>query len=163
MNEQTSEPLVATIGFLVTPTRVCLAPKLRKVGAGKLNGYGGKKKSNETMFECLLREVSKESGVTFNERDVTKIVTLDFFKEYYHVFRCSIFLIKCWEGIPKATAEMGQPEFHPRKNLPLDRMMCGDRLWVREVMRGLIIPDGGYLIYDRDQTETLFCHLPAST
>jgi len=146
-----NEPIIATIGFLVTPTQVCLAPKLRKVGVGKLNGYGGKKNAHESITDCLVREVSRESGVVFSAKDVAHITTLDFFIEYSNTFRCHIFLITRWSGNPKATKEMGEPEFHPRDNLPLNR-----------IMKGRVIPNGGYVIYNRTQTETLFCHLPPS-
>ena len=43
--------------------RILLGHKRRGMGAGKWNGFGGKREDGETMRECAARELFEESGL----------------------------------------------------------------------------------------------------
>ncbi|MBL9177923.1 MAG: 8-oxo-dGTP diphosphatase [Verrucomicrobiaceae bacterium] len=64
---QTWQPGVrATLMFIIDEDRreVLLIRKKRGLGAGKINGPGGKIDPGETSLECAVRETQEELGVT---------------------------------------------------------------------------------------------------
>ncbi len=144
---------IVTVTFLVTPHWVWLAPKKRKIGIGKLNGYGGKVEMGETIIQSAVRETRKESCINLSPGDLREITVLDFFTAGMHQYQCYIFLATRWYGTPQETEEMGKPERFPRDNPPVHRMMLGDDLWVPEVLKGRIIPHGGYIRRNLEMTE----------
>ena len=52
-----------TLLFVVKDGRVLLIHKKRGLGAGKINGPGGRLDDGETPLQCALREVDEEIGV----------------------------------------------------------------------------------------------------
>lgn len=55
---------IASLVFIIKNGRILLIHKKRGLGAGKINGPGGKLEKNETIDECAVREVQEELGVT---------------------------------------------------------------------------------------------------
>jgi ADP-ribose pyrophosphatase YjhB (NUDIX family) len=149
-----------TITFLVTPSRVCLAPKLEGWGVGYLSGYGGRLKAHELPVNAAIREVEEKSTVILQPNDLVLITTMDFFKEGEHLYKTHIFLATRWEGEPRATKEMGKPSFFLRKDPPIKEMWRGDVRWFPDIIRGARIPDGGYLRYDSEMKEVVEFFLP---
>ena len=49
--------------------RILLGHKRRGMGAGKWNGFGGKREDGETMRECAARELFEESGLIADPKD----------------------------------------------------------------------------------------------
>jgi len=56
-----------TLGFLFRNGKIILAEKKRKIGAGKLNGYGGEIEDGEDRISSLLREVEEECVVDLDK------------------------------------------------------------------------------------------------
>ena len=52
----------ATLTFILREGQVLLIRKKRGLGAGKINGPGGKLEKNESLAECAVREVQEEVG-----------------------------------------------------------------------------------------------------
>ena len=51
---------LSTIMFVVEENRVLLIHKKRGLGAGKINGPGGKIEKGETPMQCAIRETNEE-------------------------------------------------------------------------------------------------------
>ena len=62
--------------------RVLLGHKRRGMGAGKWNGFGGKREDGETMRECAARELFEESGLIADPKDFEAVGDL-----YFHQLR----------------------------------------------------------------------------
>ena len=151
-----------TIVFLVTPYMVWLAPKKRKIGKGKLNGYGGKIKPRENALQSIYRELLAEStvSVSLHPDDLEKMGEIDFYLENNLDSTCHIYLANTWSGEPRETAEMGQPWTYWRNNLPLNLMLPGDALWAPKIMlKQNIIPvsktENRFIRYDHDRSRVL--------
>ena len=52
-----------TLLYIFDAGRVLLIKKKRGLGAGKINGPGGRIENNETAVECALRETREEVGL----------------------------------------------------------------------------------------------------
>ena len=61
---QWTPDILATLMFVVQDAKILLIRKKRGIGAGKVNGPGGKFEPGETALQCVLREVREESGLT---------------------------------------------------------------------------------------------------
>ena len=61
---QWTPDILATLMFVVQDGKILLIRKKRGIGAGKVNGPGGKFEPGETALQCVLREVREESGLT---------------------------------------------------------------------------------------------------
>ncbi len=144
----------ATICFLVRNGQVILAPKKKKVGAGFLNGYGGKLDTNETIRQCAQRETREESGgVLINLEKTELAAVIDFYAGDNPQFSCFIYIAREWEGNPKESNEMGPPEYFDLGSVPFDRMLPGDRLWFERIIKGERFK--GTLKYSADFKEIL--------
>jgi ADP-ribose pyrophosphatase YjhB (NUDIX family) len=122
--------------------QVWLAKKSRKIGKGCLNGYGGGKEEWETMEACATRELKDESSVIAEEKDLEKVAFV-----YFHnitsdgvkfITEGHVYILRKWQGEFKETEDAGMldPKPHPIENLPLKKMMVGDRDWVPQVLSG---------------------------
>ena len=61
---QWTPDILATLMFVVQKGRILLIRTKRGIGAGKVNGPGGKFEPGETALQCVLREVREELGVS---------------------------------------------------------------------------------------------------
>ena len=153
---------LVTIIFLVTPTKVWLAKKKEKIGAGLYFGYGGKVEDNETIIQSAIRETKEESSVIVYPRDLRHMTVIDFYTENTHLFRGHIFLATRWVGEPTETEEMGSPvEFaRAEEKLPLNEMLPGDKLWVPTVIAGFLIPPGGFVRHNESMSYVMESNIP---
>lgn len=123
----------ATLMFIVDEEagRVLLIRKKRGLGAGKINGPGGKMDPGETSLQCAVRETQEELGVT--ALDPVKHGELwfqfvDGLALYVDVFRATR-----WQGEPVETPE-AIPLWTSLEELPFDQMWADDRHWLAEVL-----------------------------
>ena len=54
----------ATLAFVIKDEQILLIRKKRGLGAGKINGPGGRLENNETIAACAVREAQEELGIT---------------------------------------------------------------------------------------------------
>uniref|UniRef100_UPI003D135A46 8-oxo-dGTP diphosphatase n=1 Tax=Haliangium sp. TaxID=2663208 RepID=UPI003D135A46 len=79
----------ATLVFVIRAGAVLLIHKKRGLGAGKINGPGGKLDPGETPLACAVREVEEELCVTplgLDERGRLRFQFLDGYGLDVHVF-----------------------------------------------------------------------------
>ena len=68
----------ATLLFVVRSGRVLLIRKKRGLGAGKINGPGGRIEAGESALEGAVREVFEELRITVLDADLRGELHFDF-------------------------------------------------------------------------------------
>lgn len=128
------EPTVrATLLFILRGEEVLLIRKKRGLGAGKINGPGGKLDPGETPLECAIRETQEELGVRgigAREMGELRFQFADGARFLVHVFRAD-----AHEGIPHETDE-AIPLWTPVDAIPYGEMWEDDVHWLPLLLRG---------------------------
>jgi 8-oxo-dGTP diphosphatase len=132
----------ATLLFVIHGGQILLIHKKRGIGAGRINGPGGRIDDGETPLACAIREVEEELGVT--PRDVReagrlRFQFLDGLSMLVHVFRAA----SC-EGEPRETEE-AIPIWTPLDAIPYERMWADDRFWLPLMLQGVGF-DGRFIL-----------------
>lgn len=145
--------LLATLMFIVDEAagRVLLIRKKRGLGAGKINGPGGKIDPGETSLECAVRETQEELGVT--ALDPVKHGELWFQFVDGLALHVDVFRSTRWEGEAIETPE-AIPLWTSLGELPFDEMWADDRFWLGEVLRDKKNFTGRFLFDD----DTMLTH-----
>ena len=123
----------ANLCFIVKDGRVLLIRKKRGLGAGKINGPGGKVEPGETTLDSAIREVQEEIGVTplqVEERGVLHFQFIDGYSLW-----CAVFVAQDFAGEPIETAE-AVPLWFALDAIPFDEMWADDRHWLPDTLRG---------------------------
>ena len=106
----------ATVVFLLKDGKVLLAVKKKKVGAGRLNGFGGKPEGTETLRACAVRELFEESGEGFvvEEQDLLPRARIKFFNQENNPdipnMEVAFYVVSKWGGEAKETEEEDEEE-----------------------------------------------------
>jgi 8-oxo-dGTP diphosphatase len=146
------EPTVrANLCFIIRERELLLIRKKRGLGAGKVNGPGGKVEPGETALESTVREVFEELCVTplHPER----------IGQLYFEFRdgcrlhCEVFVAERFSGEPQETEE-AVPLWTRFDAIPYDEMWEDDRYWLpfviaRQPFRACFRFDGDRLLERR--------------
>ncbi len=136
----------ATLLFVVRDDRVLLIRKLRGLGAGKINGPGGRIDDGETPLQAAVREVEEEIGVTplgISERGELRFQFVDGLSIHGYVFTA-----RGCDGEPQETAE-ATPMWTPLARIPFEQMWADDRIWFPHMLDGRRF-DGRFL-FDGDR------------
>lgn len=123
----------ATLVFVMRGDDILLIRKLRGLGAGKINGPGGRIEPGETKLNCARREVEEELRVTpleLEERGELRFQFLD-----GHSIQAYVYVANDCIGEPQSTDE-AIPIWTPRIAIPYAEMWADDRLWLPELVRG---------------------------
>ncbi len=139
----------AVLVFLFSDTykKVLLALKTKKIGKGRLNGYGGGIKKGETARKAAAREIEEETrptpkgrGIIVDPKRLKKVAIMHFHNitENGEPFVCKVhvFLADKWAGKIVETKDMAEPQFYHIDDLPLKRMCPADRFWFPLIFRG---------------------------
>lgn len=135
----------ATLLFVVEDGHVLLIRKLRGLGAGKINGPGGRLEPDETPAEAAVREVEEEIGIVptdLSHHGELKFQFADGYSIHVWVFRAG-----SYRGTPVATEE-AIPLWTPIDAIPYEQMWADDRLWLPALLEGRRF-DGRFL-FDGD-------------
>lgn len=117
----------ATLMFIVKDGRILLIEKKRGLGAGKINGPGGKIDPGETALEAVIRETREELLITpLNPR---KLGELWFNMSDCPDILCHVYRADDHEGEPGETDE-AVPLWHAIHEIPYHRMWEDDRHWL---------------------------------
>jgi 8-oxo-dGTP diphosphatase len=125
--------MLATLMFIIDEAKgqVLLIRKKRGLGAGKINGPGGKIDLGETSEQCAIRETQEELGVTALEPLKHGELWFQFVDGLsLHV---DVFIATAHEGTAIETEE-AIPLWTPLTALPLDEMWADDRFWLEEML-----------------------------
>ncbi len=132
--------------FIRRENEVLLIRKKRGLGAGKINGPGGKVDDGETVEEAAVRETQEEIGVT--------PANLENRGELYFQFadglkiHCTVFVTETFEGELTETEEAA-PMWVAVEDIPYDEMWEDDRYWLPQVLEGETFK--GYFTFDGDK------------
>lgn len=117
----------ATLCFVIRGNEILLIRKKRGLGAGKINGPGGRLEGDETPLECAIRETQEELGVTpigVEARGELRFQFTDGYALHGYVFSASDCI-----GQPIETDE-AIPLWTRVDAVPYDEMWEDDRLWI---------------------------------
>jgi 8-oxo-dGTP diphosphatase len=121
----------ATILFIIQEGRILLIEKKRGLGAGKINGPGGKIDPGETSLEAAIRETQEELLIT--PHSPRKLGELWFSMSEVPDILCHIYRADGFDGDPGETDE-AKPVWTALDEIPYDRMWEDDRHWLPLVL-----------------------------
>ena len=130
--------------------------KKRGLGAGKINGVGGRLEAGELPLAGILREAREELGIMLVEPE--KRGELHFqFLDGYSLF-CTVFVSSRFTGTPVETDEAA-PLWFEIDQLPFNEMWEDDKLWLRQALdgksfRGFFVFDGEKMLSQKLQWES---------
>ncbi len=144
----------ATLLFVIKDGNILLIHKKRGLGAGNINGPGGRIEPGETPLQAAIREVQEELCVT--PREIEKSGELFFQFTDGLSIHCTVFRAADGDGIPRETDE-AIPLWCPVGEIPYDRMWADDRHWIplmltRIVFTGYFLFDGNRMLDHRIET-----------
>jgi 8-oxo-dGTP diphosphatase len=148
MDWSTWQPnMQATLMFVIRDGRILLIRKKRGLGAGKINGPGGKIEPGETAAEAVLRETEEELGIRPIRSRELGILHFQFTDGL--AIRCHVFRADDFTGIVTETDE-AVPLWTPLDSIPLDEMWADDRYWLPHVLA-----DRSFMAYFEFDGETM--------
>lgn len=136
----------ATILFVVRGGQILLIRKKRGLGAGKINGPGGRIDAGETALAGAVREVQEELLVT-PTGVVERGVLLFQFVDGYSI-HVTVFVAQNCDGEPTETDE-AVPLWTDVGAIPYDEMWADDVLWLPAVLQGRRVR--GRFVFDGDR------------
>jgi len=135
----------ATLLFVLKEDDVLLIRKKRGLGAGKINGPGGKLEPGETPRQCAMREVREELCISVLDAQPCGELRFQFTDGYsIHVY---VFTSTRFEGEPTETDE-AVPLWFKRSEIPYVEMWADDRIWLPRVLDGASVT--GKFIFSKD-------------
>jgi 8-oxo-dGTP diphosphatase len=138
--------VLCTIAFIIRGGEVLLIRKKRGLGAGKVNGPGGKVDAGETPLAGAAREVREEVRATPVGLAFAGRARFQFANGYatdVHVFRGSGLA-----GAPAPTPE-ADPFWAPIAAIPYAEMWEDDALWLPHLLAGRAF--SGRFLFDADK------------
>jgi 8-oxo-dGTP diphosphatase len=123
----------ATILFVVRDGRILLIRKKRGIGAGKINGPGGKLDPGESARACAIRETQEELCITplgVEQRGELRFQFTDGLSILGYVFLASDF-----QGEASETEE-AVPLWTPVDAIPYSDMWADDEIWMPWLLTG---------------------------
>jgi len=136
----------ATLIFIVRQHEVLLIRKKRGLGAGKINGPGGKLEPGETAQQCAHREIREELRIDVAESIDSGRLRFQFIDGYS--IDVQVFVATSFQGTPGETEE-AVPLWFDIADIPYDEMWADDRLWLPRVLAGERVD--GRFIFDDDR------------
>ena len=136
----------ATLLYVLCDGQILLIRKKRGLGAGKINGPGGRIEAGESAVECAVRETDEEVGIRVRgveERGYMRFQFVDGFS-----MQVDILTADAYEGTPCETDEAA-PLWFPIDDIPYGEMWATDRHWLPEIVAGKSLV--GRALFDGDE------------
>lgn len=124
----------ATLLFVIRDGRVLLIHKKRGLGAGKINGPGGRIEPGESAEQAAVREVREELGIV--PRSVRPAGELWF--QFLDGAGLQVFVFRAddHDGGPPQETDEAVPLWVDVSRLPYDRMWEDDPHWIPYLLAG---------------------------
>ena len=135
----------ATLLFVLRDGRILLIDKKTGLGAGKVNGPGGRIEPGETARDGAIREVQEELCVTPTGVQEAGELYFQFVDGY--ALHGVVFTATGFDGQLCETYEAA-PRWTPLESIPYERMWADDALWLPLLLKGQRFR--GYFIFDGD-------------
>lgn len=136
----------ANLCFVIRNGQILLIRKKRGLGAGKINGPGGRIEKGETAMAAAIRETQEEVGVT--PRGLVPIGELFFqFMDGYKL-HVAVFGADDCDGELIETDE-ATPLWTDLAKIPYDEMWQDDPYWLPLVVSGVRFR--GYFVFDGER------------
>ena len=119
--------MLATILFVIKDGQILLIEKKRGLGAGKINGPGGKIDPGETPLAAAIRETQEELLIT--PHAPRKLGELRFSMSDCPDILCHVYRADDYSGTPTETDE-AVPVWSALEAIPYHRMWEDDRHWL---------------------------------
>lgn len=137
-----------TLCFVLREGQILLIEKKRGLGAGKVNGPGGRIEAGETPEQAAIRETQEEIGIT--PVGICWAGELHFeFRDGYSL-HCTVYRAGEFHGELIETAE-AKPFWHPVAEMPYGRMWADDQYWMPQLLAGEKFR--GWFEFDGDRME----------
>lgn len=136
----------ANLCFVIRDGQILLIRKKRGLGAGKINGPGGRLEKGETAEQAAIRETQEEIGVTPTGLKKAGELFFQFLDGYkLHV---AVFSAADCHGVLCETDE-ATPIWTSIVEIPYDEMWQDDLYWLPLVVKGTVF--SGYFVFDGDR------------
>ena len=123
----------ASLCFVVEAGKILLIEKKRGLGAGKVNGPGGRIEPGETPEEGAIRETQEEVGITPTGIEWAGELSFQFRDGYsLHVM---VYRASGWTGELGETDE-AKPFWCSTSEIPYGRMWADDEQWMPRLLAG---------------------------
>lgn len=140
----------ATLCFVIRDGKILLIRKKRGLGAGKINGPGGRIEPGESSLAAAIRETEEELVVTPTGVESRGVLHFQFTDGYS--LQCEVFVASGCTGTPTETDE-AVPLWTSIDAIPFHEMWADDAHWLPGVIRG-----GLFRGYFRFDGETMLSH-----
>ncbi len=124
--------MLATILFIIKDGQILLIEKKTGLGAGKINGPGGKIEAGETALEAAIRETQEELLIT--PHAPRKLGELQFSMSDHPDILCHVYRSDDFSGTPTETDE-AVPVWVALDAIPYHRMWEDDWHWLPLLVR----------------------------
>jgi 8-oxo-dGTP diphosphatase len=137
---------VAVLCFVRRGHEILLIRKRRGLGAGKVNGPGGRVEPGETPAQAAVRETAEEVCVRPDEVRSAGVLFFAFADGYS--LRCHVFTGSADGQTPQTTDE-AIPFWVRAAAIPYDEMWADDRVWFPAMLAGK--PFAGWFAFEGDR------------
>ena len=137
-----------TLCFVIRDGQILLIEKKRGLGAGKVNGPGGRIEKGETAEQAAIRETQEEVGITPTGVQLAGELRFQFRDGYS--LHCTVYRASGWDGELMETAE-AKPFWVRTDQIPYDRMWADDEQWMPRLLAGEKFR--GWFEFDGDRME----------
>ena len=137
-----------TLCFIIENGKILLIEKKRGLGAGKVNGPGGRIEVGETAEQGAIRETQEEVGLTPTGMEWAGELSFQFRDGYsLHV---ELYRASGWTGELRETDE-AKPFWCSTSEIPYGRMWADDEQWMPRLLAGEKFR--GWFEFDGDRME----------
>jgi 8-oxo-dGTP diphosphatase len=150
--------MLATLLFIIHEGRILLIEKKRGLGAGKINGPGGKIEPGETALAAAIRETQEELQITPHQP--RKLGELRFSMSDCPDILCHVYRSDDWTGTPTETDE-AVPVWTALDAIPYQRMWEDDQYWLPLLLReqtflGRFVFEGERMLWSEITTDEIW-------
>jgi 8-oxo-dGTP diphosphatase len=141
----------ASLCFVLKEGRILMIRKKRGLGAGKINGPGGRLEPGETAIQAAIRETEEELGVTPLDPSPRGELHFQFTDGEKLALHCTVFMAEGCLGDPVETDE-AIPHWMEPEAIPYQEMWEDDIHWLPGMLAGKSFK--GYFHFDGEKMLT---------